>query len=396
MKAKSLFTSLTLFIALFIFSSPAFNQSEDWTIVESWSLTVSDKASGLAWDGTFFYFGIYGVDGDKVYKFDPSDGSTVLLFTSPDLGDTFGMTYDGSHLWITDHVTSSSVPAYAMQFDFSGNILQQFDLPDHYMSGIAYDNGDFWVATYYPDPGTIYKVDNTGTILTQFQSPDTQPWDLCRENDNLWVVDYWSDMIYQTDLTGNILDSHPCENIQPSGIVYDGEYLWYIEGVPSNSKIYKVDLGGIGTPEIEVPIDLYNYGNVAVGDSAVWNCTINNTGTADLDITNLVIQNAVPIFVYMAFPQTISPGNSIDIPFIFKPTEIGTLNTIVTIESTDPVTSEVDVTLVGEAVFDGPHINIPYASHNYGNIRSNATTRWYLEIYNDGNQTLGSFRHQHR
>jgi hypothetical protein len=90
----------------------------------------------------------------------------------------------------------------------------------------------------------------------------------------------------------------------------------------------------------------------------------------------------------MTFPQTISPGNSLDIPFIFKPTEIGTLNTIVTIESTDPVTIEVEVTLEGEAVFDGPHINVPYTSHNYGSIRMNATTRWYLEIQNDGSQQL--------
>ena len=101
---------------------------------------------------------------DEVYKFDPSNGSSELLFTSPDLEDAFGMTYDGTYLWITDHATSSSNPAYTMQFDFTGNVQTQFDLPDHYMSGIAYDNDDFWVATYYPYPSTIYKVDNTGNV----------------------------------------------------------------------------------------------------------------------------------------------------------------------------------------------------------------------------------------
>jgi len=390
MKTKKLHPLLLLTIILFFISPSLHSQSDDWTIVESWDLTVPDQASGLAWDGSYFYFGFYGVDGNKVYRFDPTDGSSEFLFSSPELEDSFGMTYDGTNLWMTDHATtSSSDPAYAMQFDLSGNMLTQFNLPDHYMSGIAYDNGDFWVATYYPDdPATIYKVDNTGAIITQFQSPDEQPWDLCRENDNLWMVDYYSDMIYQTDLTGNILDSHPSENIQPSGIAYDGQYLWYIDGGSGTSKIYKVDMGGAGTPVIEVPVDLYNYGNISIGDSAVWNCTVNNTGTADLEITNLVIQNAVPIFVSMSFPQTISPGNSIEIPFKFKPTEIGTLNTVVTIESTDPVTSEVEVTLEGEAVFDGPHINVISASHNFGSIRSNATTRWYLEILNDGSQAL--------
>ena len=362
--------------------------TKDWTILQSWDLTAPGQASGLAWDGTYFYYGIYGVDGDKVYRFDPSDGSSVLQFSSTSLEDAFGMTYDGSYLWITDHANSSSLPAYAMQFDLSGNVLQQIDLPAHYMSGIAYDDGDFWVAAYYPDPATIYNIDNSGNVLSQFQSPDNQPWDLCRENDNLWIVDYWSDMIYKTDLSGNLLESHASDNIQPSGIEYDGQYLWYVDGAAGTSKIYKIDLGGAGTPQIFVPVTNYNFGNVAVGDSAVWNCTVSNSGTADLEITNLVVQNAVPIFVYMPFPQLISPGNSIDIPFIFKPTETGSLNTIASIHSTDPVNPEFDVTMLGEAVFNGPHILVPTAMHNYGSIRMNATKRWDLEISNDGNQPL--------
>jgi len=362
------------------------DNSKDWTILESWS--IPGQASGLAYDGTFFYFGIYGSGGDQVYKFNPATGISELLFTSPDLEDTFGMTWDGNYLWVTDHANSSNDPAYAMQFDLLGNINSLFELPDHYMSGIAYDNGDFWVATYYPDPGTIYKVDNTGSIITQFQSPGEQPWDLCLENNNLWVVDYNGDFIYKTDLSGNILETHNSENIQPSGIVFDGQFLWYVDGAQTTSKIYKVDLGGAGTPHIQVPVTNYNYGNVAVGDSAIWNCTINNIGTADLEITNLIIQNAVPIFHYVAFPQTIEPGNSFQIPLVFRPTEPGTLNTVVTIESDDPVTPIVDVLLEGEAVFDGPHIIVPVQSHNYGSIRMYATTRWYLEIQNDGSGQL--------
>jgi len=322
----------------------------DLTILDYWS--IPGQASGLAWDGTYFYFGIYGANGDEVYKFDPSDGSSVLLFSSPDLEDAFGMTYDGTHLWVTDHANSSSDPAYAMQFNFAGNLLDQFDLPDHYMSGIEFDNGDFWVATYLPYPGTVYKVDNAGTILTQFQYPGDQPWDLCLENDNFWFADYNDDMIYKTDINGTLLESHASENIQPSGIAFDGQYLWYVAGAETTSKIYKVDLGGAVTPVIAVPVDYYNFGNVSIGDSSVWNCTVNNIGAVDLDITNLVIQNAVPIFVWMTFPQTIAPGGFLDIPFIFKPTETGSLNTIVTIESSDPVTIEVDVTLEGEAEFD--------------------------------------------
>jgi hypothetical protein len=159
------------------------NTIAEWTIVSSHD--IPGQASGLAWDGEYFYFGIYGTNGDKVYTFDPASGISELLFSSPELGDTYGMTYDVGYLWITDHTATSSEPAYAMQFDFTGKMLSQFDLPVHYMSGIAYDNGDFWVATYSPDPATIYKLDNSGAILSPFQSPGAQPWDLCVENDNL-------------------------------------------------------------------------------------------------------------------------------------------------------------------------------------------------------------------
>ncbi len=376
-----------ILIVLSMATSSLFAETKDWSIVSTYS--VPGKSSGLAYDGTYFYFGIYGSGGDQVYQFDPATGNSSLLFTNPDINDSFGMTYDGSDLWITDHGTSSSIPAIALQLDFLGTEISQFNLPDHYMSGIAYDDGDFWVATYYPDPSTIYKIDAAGIVLTQFQAPENQPWDIAVHGDNLWIADYNANLLFKIDQTGNILESHNSENVKPAGVVFDGQYLWYVDGgLGTNSTLYKVDLGGAGTPHIEVPVTEYNYGNVAVGDSAVWDCTINNTGTADLEITNLVIQNAVPIFVYMAFPQTITPGNSLQIPFIFKPTEIGTLNTSVTIESTDPVTPIVDVALLGEAVFDGPHIIVPQTSHSYGTVRMNATTRWLMEIQNDGNAAL--------
>ncbi len=122
-----------------------------------------------------------------------------------------------------------------------------------------------------------------GILLSQFEYPGDQPWDLCLENDNFWFVDYNDDMIYKTDINGTLLESHASENIQPSGITFDGQYLWYVDGAQTTSKIYKVDLGGAGTPEIEVPVDYYNFGNVAIGDSSVWNCTVNNIGSVDLE-----------------------------------------------------------------------------------------------------------------
>lgn len=389
---QSRIISVTLLIAFLTITSfstlPVKAQnSKDWTILASY--TIPGKASGLAWDGTYLYYGIYGSNGDKVYKVDPSNGTYQLLFSNPSINDSYGMTYDGSSLWITDHTTSSSVPAYALELDFSGTVLSQFNLPDHYMSGIAYDNGDFWVATYYPNPGTIYKVDASGNVIKQIASPNEQPWDLCVQGSDLWVADYNANMIYKIDQNGTLIENHAAENMKPSGIVYDGQYLWYVDGqLSSDSKLYKVDLGGAGTPQIDVPVTMHDFGNIPVGDSAIWNCTVNSTGTAPLEITNFIFPSAVPIFVDMPLPQIVDPGNSIQIAIKYKPTEPGQLNTIFTIESNDPITPQVDLTLTGDAVYVGPHIQIAQASHNYGDVRMNAHTRWFISIHNDGSQPL--------
>jgi hypothetical protein len=380
-------TAILITLCHFQIAGQGKNDSKDWSIVASY--TIPGKASGLAWDGNVLYYGIYGAGGDQVYTFDPVSGTASLLFYNPDVNDSYGMTYDGSSIWITDHGLSSSVPAYAARFDDEGYIVEQFDLPDHYMSGIAWDDGNFWVCTYFPDPGTIYQVDGTGTILQQIPSPDEQPWDICLEGENLWVADYYGDALYKIDQQGNVIESHPSENIKPSGIVFDGNYLWYVDGeLSSPSTLYKVDLGGVGTPVINVPVTTFNYGNVILEDSVIWECTIANDGSADLEIFNIVIQNAVPIFMNQAFPVLIPEENSTTVEIWYKPTEPGALNTIAVVESSDPVNPETELLLIGEAIFEGPHIQLPVTQYNFGSVRQNATTRWFLDILNNGSETL--------
>ena len=395
-KTKITMKKITIiFFVLFTFLCTTFekkakasgDKNRDWTIVQSWD--IPGKASGLATDGTYLYFGIYGSDGDHIYKFDPADGSSQLQFVNPSIEDSYGMTWDGASLWVTNHVTSTSIPAAAMEMDLSGSNLSTFDLPDHYMSGIAYDDGDFWVGTYYPDPGTIYKVDNTGGIISQFIPPADQIWDICTHDNDLWMVDYNANMIYKTDQSGTLLESHPCENIKPSGIVYDGTYLWYVDGPPSSpSKLYKINLSGSGTPEINIPIIVHNYGSVTIGNSETWEMEVENIGVADLEITNLIIPGSAPITTTFSAPQTIAPGNSIFIPLTYTPTQTGSLNITVSVESTDPINPSVDVTLTGEAANSGPSIVVPFNNHNYSNVRMNAFTRWFMEIENAGDATL--------
>ncbi len=359
---------------------------QSWSIVASY--TIPGKASGLAWDGTYIYFGIYGSNGEKIYKFNPANGTNTLQ-CSGTFGDAYGLTYKSPNLVTIDQPSSSAVPANALEFSMAGATLSTLALPNHYMSGIAWDNGDWWVCTYYPDPGTVYKLNSSGTILSQFTPPANQPWDICKQGNDLWIADYYANMLYKVTASGTLIESHASNNLKPSGVVFDGTYLWYCDGeLGGNSTLYKVDLAGTGTPVINVPVTLHNYGAVTIGSFATWNCQVQNTGTANLTITNVAIPAGQPVTTTFSPPQTIAPGNSINIPLKYTPTASVVMNTQVTISSSDPIHSQVPVTLKGVGVFPGAHIKIPVTSHDYNIRRAGAFSRWYLPITNDGNQNL--------
>lgn len=374
-------------LALGLFAADAAGAPRAWTILATYQ--IPEGASGLAWDGTNIYFGIYGTAGSNVYRMNPTTGAYSLQCTGPQ-GDAYGLTFDGTDLWTTDH-PSSSQPAKAMEFSLSGTAGAQFNLPATYMSGIAYDNGNFWVTRYYPDPGTVYKVSNTGTVLKQFTAPGDQPWDLCMAGASLWIADYWADMLYQVDTTaGALLDSHAAEDIDPAGIVWDGTYLWYCDNGASNSfdKIYKIDLSGVGTPDIEVPVTSYSFGSVILNTTATWYCVVQNLGTANLVLDSLSIQSSPYITSPAVFPITIAPAAVDTIPFEFQPLVIGALAANATIYCNDLITGTVALTMTGFGVNSGPDATPLQTAHNYGNVRVRSYPLWTFDIQNTGTAAL--------
>jgi hypothetical protein len=359
---------------------------QGWGIVASY--TIPGKASGLAWDGTYIYFGIYGVNGNRIYKFNTSTGVSTQQCTGV-FEDAYGLTFKSPNLVTVNQPASSNDPSALLEFNMSGATINSLTLPDHYMSGCAWDNGSWWVCTYYPDPGTVYNISSSGAIISQFTPPANQPWDICTQGSNLWIADYYSNNLYKVSNTGTLIETHASAGGKPAGVVYDGTYLWYCDGeLGSNSTLYKVDLNSSGTPVINVPVTSHNYGSVTIGSTVNWNCLVQNTGTANLTINSVTIPAGQPIATTMSFPQTITPGNSLNIPLKYTPEEAEILNTQVVIHSSDPVTAAVDVTLTGVGVYSGPHISIPVTSHDWGDRRAGAYSRWYLPVINNGNQNL--------
>jgi outer membrane protein assembly factor BamB len=359
-----------------------------WTIVASYP--IPEGASGLAWDGTNLYCGIYGVDGGRVYRIDPSTGSYTPQFYG-DQGDAFGLTYDGEYLWTTDHQGSSKTPAFAMKLDWNGDIIEQFDMPDHYMSGIAYDNGDFWISRYYPDPGHLYKVNDTGVVLDGFDGPDDQPWDLAIENGNIWIADYYGNTLYNIDpVSGSVLGSYPSEGEDPAGIVWDGQFLWYCDNGDNwdEDRLYKVDLQGGGTPEIIITDTVHDFGNVAIGNTEVWNLTVTNNGSAALSIIDISFGMTTEVYCLADYPVSIAVGESLQFPIEYTPIAFGPLNITAMVVSNDPVHPNEHLSITGHGVYNEQTIDIEVAKHDFGQVRNGAHTRWFIDVTNQGEQQL--------
>ncbi|MDR4987859.1 MAG: choice-of-anchor D domain-containing protein [Bacteroidales bacterium] len=360
---------------------------DGWTVVDMY--TVNAYAGGLAFDGQYFYIGSYGGGfGDRMYRFDPETEELILLFQGTGIQSSYGLTYDGSHLWTIQQM-GASVPAKAVKIDMDGNQLQEFSLPGNYMSGIAWDQGNFWVATYFPNPGTIHYVDNEGNQLSSFVPPSNQPWDLALQDDDLWIVDFWNNFIHLVEADGTMVASFPYSDHRATGIYHDGTFLWYIGRTSLGvSTLYKVDPFGSGTPVIQVTPS-YFFGNVTVGDSEQWAMNIQNTGTGELTIHDISFLHDDGAFsIDASFPFSIEPGAAHSIDVFFSPETIASFDDVLLIHSNDPATPVASVDLSGYGLADGPFLHTGQDLIDYGNVRINSTSRLYLELTNMGNEVL--------
>lgn len=362
------------------------NPDRDWTIVNSYQ--IIGKASGLAWDGTWLYCGIFsGTNKSKIYKINPQNGNYMELFSCPQIQNAYGLSSDGTNLYVISREATG--PSYLLKLSMTGSIISTITLPDQSMSGVAYDEGGFWVQTFYPDPGKIFHIDSTGTVIDQIFPPGDQSWDICLQGQDLWVADYYGNTLYKITRNGAIIENHASEGDAPAGVVFDGAFLWYVDGpINQNSTLYKVNLGSSGTPQIQAPTSHY-FGNVSLGSPSVWNMPVNNTGTGDLIIDSISFEDGnEALTVGEEFPITVIAGSSKNIQLSFSPDVSGPLEAIAIIHSNDPITPHWGIELTGYAIHPQAFLYAEQVSYNFENKRIHSSSRWWFEFKNTGSQPL--------
>ena len=130
-------------------------------------------------------------------------GFTGEIVQSFDIPASFptGLTFDGKYLWLADRKTDK---IYAIDKE-NGEVVKGIDAPAYWPMGLTWDGKALWnadveggipLAENYK--GVIYQIDpKSGCVIIIFQAPGPYTRGLCYDGEFLWAVDYQNDKLYK-------------------------------------------------------------------------------------------------------------------------------------------------------------------------------------------------------
>ena len=118
----------------------------------------TDNPEGLAWDGSYLW--VADARSGVIVRLDEQDGTTSLTVPSPTAHGSrktqeIGMAAAGKFLYVSDRITDT---IYRMDLK-TGTLLDYFDAPGPYATGLAWDGHILWCADY--EARTLYKLHAT-------------------------------------------------------------------------------------------------------------------------------------------------------------------------------------------------------------------------------------------
>jgi len=357
------------------------------------AITAPANASGLAWVNGALWCGAYGTQGDTIYKINPTNGAILKRLRWQVSADCYGLAFDtinGGSLWVSDHSHGDSV---FLIDTITGAHTRSFRANKTYMAGLANDGEALWNCCYYSPDGRAYRVrKDNGAVTDSINIPSIpQPWGATWDGNYLWVCNDGNyggaHRIYKINTnTQQIVDSFASPGNRPMGIAWDGNYMWVIAigTSPTGRVAYQIDLGGSGTPHIQISPTTYNFGNVIFPNTANFMLNIANTGTATLHIDTMFSNNTAFYNPYLVLPCSLLAGTNMNVQINFTPLAFQYYTGRIGIVSDDPVVETVYVNLRGQGVYSSPTLSPSAGSHNFGDVRLRCVKDWYLRIVNQG------------
>ena len=382
-----------------------FSRGLGQTIVQSIPLpntTYWNQAYGLAADSVHLFLssGTTTVVYNRGFIYSADTSATLTDSVSTGLSSSQGLAWDGTFFW---YVRGSGSSLRIYKITTAGSIVDSILPPTTwYLGGACWDGSGLWVSLYYPNNLVgLYKYDVVSkTIIDTIPSLGLQPQGIAWDGQNLYYAndnnDGDAEKIYQVDVVSKdtvrswYLPEGATSNMSPRGLAWDGSYLWLIaEPVSASSGrvLYKYDLGGAGTPAINVPTRFFDLGTVQIDSSRQVTATVQNVGTADLTVDSAVIVYSNCFTTDLATPVTIPPAGSQSFSITFAPLTYGVDSAHIVLYHNDPARGPQTIRAVGFGNYPPPVINVP-ALYNYGTLRVRSSNLWIMTVQNQGAQTL--------
>ena len=190
-------------------------------------------------------------------------------------------------------------------------------------------------------------------------------------------------------------------NTFPDTIAAGGSQVFNVTFTPTSTGLKTADLtithNATGSPTIYsvqgtgvapgfgiTPASL-NFGNVVIGSNGTLQSTVNNTGTSDLVITNIISSDGQFTFTPNTFPDTIAAGGSQVFNVTFTPTSTGLKTADLTITH-NATGSPTIYSVQGTGV--APGFGITPASLNFGNVVVGSNGTLQSTVNNSGTSDL--------
>ena len=170
--------------------------------------------------------------------------------------------------------------------------------------------------------------------------------------------------------------------------VGDQQCVLSIQSNDADQPIVTVALSATaaGLPRIEVAPDSIDFGQVGLGESAQQSLAIRNSGSAELQVSDL--QSSEPDFAVTGDTEfQLAPGDSREVGVAFVPSAVGAQQAALTIPSNDPEQPTFTVALSGIA-FGVSNIVVQPSRLDFGQAMLGQTTQQTLSIQNSGSAEL--------
>ena len=212
----------------------------------TFSTAAHTDESDIGWDGTYFW--VLARGNGRVYKYNASGvyQNVSLYLTSQDTV-MWGIVCVGSDFYLCG-AQNRKVYKYnsagVFQSDFS--ILSEGPYP----YGLTYDGTHLWVINSDGSSGVYaHKYTTAGTyqnVSFKLSDEDNNPHGITWDGTSFWMCGRTTDSVYKYSASGvyqNVSFSASSQGTSPHGVVWDGSALWTIDDSASAAFKYQNQIG---------------------------------------------------------------------------------------------------------------------------------------------------------